>query len=112
MDMVVDELDGGITNVTLRGRLDFLGAQTIELPFRQIADSKNAVLVDLSEVYFLASLGMKILLISAKAVHRKGGRLAMFVPEGNILRALKMAGLDTIIPMFQERDAAIAAVVL
>jgi anti-anti-sigma factor len=110
MDMVVDELDGGITNVTLRGRLDFLGAQSIDLPFSEIADSKLAVLVDLSGVEYLASLGMRILLISAKAVHRKGGRLAMFVPEGNVLSALKAAGLDTVIPMFQERDDAIAAV--
>jgi hypothetical protein len=51
-----------------------------------------------------------VLKISRKAVHRKGGRLAMFVPEGNVLTALKAAGLDTIIPMFQERDDAIAAV--
>ncbi len=110
MNMVVDELDGGITNVTLCGRLDFLGAQTIDLPFSEIADSKSAVLVDLSEVDFLASLGMRVLLTSAKAIHRKGGKLAMVVPEGNALRALKAAGLDTIIPMFQERDDAIAAV--
>jgi anti-anti-sigma factor len=110
VNMVVRELNGGITNVTLRGRLDFHGAQTIDLPFSKIANSKNAVLVDLSEVEFLGSLGMKILLISAKAVHRKSGRLAIFVPEGPVLKALKAAGLDIIIPMFQGRDAAIAAI--
>lgn len=110
MNMVVDELDGGITNVTLRGRLDLLGAQTIDLPFSEIADLKNAVLVDLSEVDFLASLGMRVLLTSAKAVHRKGGRLAIVVPEGNVLKALKTAGFDAIIPIFQDRSAAVAAV--
>jgi anti-anti-sigma factor len=112
MDMVVHELDGGVIDVTLRGRLDMLGAQAIDLPFNELADSRSSVLVDLSEVDFLASLGMRVLLTGAKAVHRNGGRLTMFVPEGNVLMALKTAGLDTIIPIFQERGAAIAAAVL
>jgi hypothetical protein len=36
MDMVVDELDGSITNVALCGRLDRLGAETIDLRFGEI----------------------------------------------------------------------------
>ncbi|WP_020177379.1 STAS domain-containing protein [Methyloferula stellata] len=110
MDMVVDELDGGITNVALRGRLDTTGAQTIDMPFSVIAGAKRAVIVDLSEVDFLASLGIRVLLTSAKAVQRKGGKLALVAPEGNVLMVLKTAGMETLIPIFPERTAAIAAV--
>ena len=110
MDLVVDELAGGVTNVILRGRLDTKGAETIDLPFSVIAGAKRAIVVDLSEVDFLASLGIRVLLTGAKTVQRKGGKLVIFVPDGNVLMVLKTAGMETLIPMFQEYDAAIAAV--
>jgi anti-sigma B factor antagonist len=110
MDMVVDELDGGVTNVALRGRLDTLGAEAIDLRMSVIAGAKRAVVIDLSEVDFLASMGIRVLLTTAKAVQRKGGRLALITPEGNVLMVLKTAGMESLIPIFHERDAAIAAV--
>lgn len=110
MDMVVDELDGGITNVALRGRLDTNAAETIDMPFSVIGGSKRAVVVDLSEVDFLASLGIRVLLTTAKAVQHKGGKLALVAPEGNVLMVLKTAGMEALIPIFPERTTAIAAV--
>jgi anti-anti-sigma factor len=110
MNIVVDEIDGGVTNVVLSGRLDTLGAETIDLRMSVIAGSKRAVVIDLSEVDFLASMGIRVLLTTAKAVQRKGGRLAIVTPEGNVLMVLKTAGMEALIPIFQERDAAIAAV--
>ncbi len=110
MEMVVVDLDGGVTKVALRGRLDTVGAEAIDLRFSVIAGSKQAVVVDLSEVDFLASMGIRVLLTSAKAVQRKGGKLAMVVPEGNVLMVLKTAGMETLIPIFQDAEAAVAAV--
>lgn len=108
MDMMVDELDGGVTNVALRGRFDTQGAEAVDLRFSVIAGSKSAVLVDLSDVDFLASLGIRVLLSSAKAIQRKGGKLVIVVPEGNVLMVLKTAGMENLIPIFVERDAAMA----
>jgi anti-sigma B factor antagonist len=110
--MVVDELDGGITNVALGGRLDRLGAETIDSRFSEIAGSKRVVLVDLSEVDFIGSLGIRVLLTGAKAIQSRAGKLAIIAPEGSVLMVLKTAGTDAIIPIFQRRDAAIAAVAL
>jgi anti-sigma B factor antagonist len=110
MDIVVDELEGGITNVALGGRLDRLDAETIESRFGEIASSKRALLVDLSKVKFIGSLGIRILLTTAKAIQSNGGKLAIIAPEGNVLTALKIAGMDAILPIFPERGTAIAAV--
>ncbi|MGA3302743.1 MAG: STAS domain-containing protein [Methylovirgula sp.] len=108
MDMMVDELDGGVTTVALRGRFDTQGAESVDLRFSVIAGSKSAVLVDLSDVDFLASLGIRVLLSSAKAIQRKGGKLVIVAPEGNVLMVLKTAGMENLIPIFPERDAAMA----
>jgi anti-anti-sigma factor len=108
MEMQVDELDGGITNVTLSGRFDLKATETVDMPFSLIAGSKTSVLVDLSKVDFLASLGIRVLVTSAKAIFRRGGKLVIVAPEGNALVVLKTAGIENLIPIFPERSAALA----
>jgi anti-anti-sigma regulatory factor len=51
---MVQELEGGVTNVVLRGRLDTVGAGAIDLNFNVVAGAKRAIIVDLSEVDFLS----------------------------------------------------------
>lgn len=109
MDMVITDLDDGITDVVLRGRFDTQGADAVDLRFSVIAGSKLAVVVDLSDVDFLASLGIRVLVTSAKALQRKGGKMVIVAPEGNVLMVLKTAGMESLIPIFQERTAALAA---
>ena len=50
MDIATEALAGGITKVTLRGRLDTTGAVLLELPFNKIATEQQKILVDLSSV--------------------------------------------------------------
>jgi len=110
MDMQVEDLDGGVTNVVLRGRLDMVGAGAIDLKFNAVAGSKRAIIVDMSAVDFLASLGIRVLVIGAKAVRSKGGKLVIFSPGENVHSILKTAGIEDLIPVMFDRSAAIAAV--
>ena len=110
MDMQIEELDGGVTNVVLRGRLDTVGAGVIDLKFNAVAGSKRAIIVDMSGVDFLASLGIRVLVIGAKAVRNKGGKLVILSPDENVHSVLKTAGIELLIPVLFDRAAAIAAV--
>jgi anti-anti-sigma factor len=109
MEMKIEDRLDGITMVVLQGRLDSKAAEEIDLRFSVMAGAKKSVLVDLSDVDFLASLGIRVLLTGAKAVQRKGGRLVLLVPEGNVLMVLKTAGMETLIPIYQEPNTAVAA---
>ena len=110
MEMHVEDLESGVTNVVLRGRLDTVGAGVIDLPFSTIAGAKRAVTVDMSGVDFLASLGIRVLVMGAKAVRNKGGRLVLFSPNENVKSVLETAGIDQLIPILSDRPAAIASV--
>jgi anti-anti-sigma factor len=110
MDMDVEEIEGGITNVVLRGRLDTAGAGAIDLKFNVIAGAKRAVVVDLSNVAFMASLGIRLLVMGAKTITRKGGKLVILSPDENVHAVLKTAGIDQLIPIMFDRSAAIEAV--
>jgi anti-sigma B factor antagonist len=110
MEMVVEEIDGGVTSVILRGRLDTAGADSIDLKFNAVAGAKRAVVVDLSNVNLLTSLGIRVLLLGARAVKNKGGKLVILSPDANVRAVLTTARTDTLIPIFDDRSAAIAAV--
>jgi anti-sigma B factor antagonist len=108
--MDVEEASGGIAFVILRGRLDTAGANDIDLKFNAIAGARRAVVVDLSQVDFLASLGIRVLVLGARAVKNKGGKLVILSPNDGVRSALSAARTDTLIPIFPDRAAAMAAV--
>jgi anti-anti-sigma factor len=109
MEMAVEDAAGGITRVILRGRFDTTGAVVVELPFNKIATEKRAIMVDLGAVNFLSSYGIRVLLVGAKVVNGKGGKLVILCPENYVAKVLKTAGLDTLIPIFRSESAATAA---
>ena len=109
MDIAVEEIAGGITKVVLRGRFDTTGAVVVELPFNKIVTEKRKIMVDLSAVSFLASYAIRVLLVGAKIVNGKGGKLAILCPENNVSKVLKTAGMDTLIPVHRTESAATAA---
>jgi anti-anti-sigma factor len=110
LDMTVEEISGS-TKVVLRGRFDTTGAILIEMPFYALTSEKRAIVVDLSAVNFLSSYGIRVLLVGAKTVKSKGGKLAILCPEGNVAKVLEATGTNTLIPVYPSTDAALAAVV-
>ena len=109
MDIAVEELAGGITKVVLRGRFDTTGAVVVELPFNKIVTEKNLIMVDLSAVIFLASYAIRVLLVGAKIVNSKGGKLVILCPDNNVAKVLRTAGMDALIPIHQSESAAALA---
>ena len=93
----------------MRGRLDTAGAVQLGLPFNRLATEKRKVLVDLSNVSFLASYGIRVLLVGAKIVDGKNGKLVLSCPDPNVAKVLMMAGIDQVIAIFDSESAAIAA---
>jgi anti-anti-sigma factor len=101
--------DDDVTRLALNGRLDYQGTGEIELAFTaQTATMHRAAVVDLSEVSFLASIGMRLLLQVAKALHRTDHRLVLLRPQENVRQALEVAGLAEILPIANDEAQALA----
>jgi len=110
MDLAVEDIAEGVTKVVLRGRIDTTRAVLIELPFNTLAADKRAIVVDLTAVEFLASYGLRVLLMGAKIVNGKGGKLAIVCADNNVAKVLRMSGGSELIPVFEDQDTAVAAV--
>lgn len=102
-------LPSGIVQLRLIGRLDIEGVTKIEDKFAFAVMTETApVLVDISEVDFIASIGIRMLLMSAKALQRRGGRLVLYKPQPLVGETLATAGIDLLIPTYEDFDAACA----
>ncbi|MBU6260399.1 MAG: STAS domain-containing protein [Burkholderiales bacterium] len=102
---------GPMTAVKLSGRLDAAGAESIALRFTAgvVAAARPAV-VDLAEVGFVASMGLRLFISSARALGQKGHRLALFGAVGMVQEVLVDAAIDQILPITETLEQAIAAV--
>jgi anti-sigma B factor antagonist len=111
MKLESEKLDGGVVELKLAGRMDVQGSQEIDLKFSAMTSAdKGKFVVDISGVVFLASIGIRTLILSAKAVKARGGKMALLNPDANVSKVLEMASVDTVIPIFHDRNAAVAAV--
>jgi anti-anti-sigma factor len=109
MTISTETMEGGITRVLLDGRLDIQGAAAIDLRMNVLAGSSKFLLVDLSNVSFLGSMGLRSIVVPAQAVRRRGGKVALFGPVPMVEEVLKASNIHEVIPIFHDLDAAVAA---
>ena len=99
----------GIIKISLSGRMDVQGTQEIDLKFTSYTATQNAVMVDMNAVSFLASIGIRTLLMTAKAVYGRGGKMVILNPDDNVTNVLQMAGIDNLIPICHSLEEAHSA---
>ncbi|MFY9512242.1 MAG: STAS domain-containing protein [Rubrivivax sp.] len=100
MDLQVAEVVDNIGSVSLSGRLDAPGADAIGVRFHAaVAAPGRNVIVDLSGVDFVASMGIRLLIGAARALNVKGARMVLCGAQGMVATVLEETSIDQIIPM-------------
>jgi anti-sigma B factor antagonist len=110
MDLEIEWLTDDVTKVVPIGRWDATGAGEIEPRLGAIAGSGRSLVIDMTRVSFLSSMGIRSIVISAKTVALKHAKLVLLSPERNVETVLTTTGIDAVAPIFHEIDAALAAV--
>ena len=106
-----EDVNEDLRRIVLSGRLDTAGSEEIAQQFAELTQCSKGVVVYLSEVRFLSSMAISILVKGAKAVEAMGGRLALHVAENEvIIRTLEATGIDDLIPTFEDARHAEKAV--
>jgi len=109
MQITTEELSGGITKIALDGRLDIAGAQAVDLKMNVAAGSATKLLIDLQNVTFLGSMGLRSIVLPARAVHSRGGKVVLFAPGEMVESVLKTSGIDSMLPIHHDLAVALAA---
>ena len=112
MLITVEDLGDRAVKIDLVGRMDVDGSEQMDLQFADLTGTtKQSVVVDLSQVTFLASIGIRSLLMNAKAIQRRGGAMVLLKPQPMVAKVLTTTGVDALIPMFDDLAAAKAAAI-
>jgi len=107
MELKYSELENNISLIKLIGKLDIVGVGEIETKFAgYCAGDKVRVVVDLSEMDFLASIGIRLLTLTAKAVASRGGKMVIINPIPEVQSVLEITGIPAIIPIYSHLESA------
>lgn len=107
MELRYTELDNHIGLIQLIGRLDIIGTGQIETKLAGYCSEENTrVILDLSEVDFLASIGIRLLMLTAKSVRSREGKIVILNPIPEVQSVLEITGIPSIIPIYHHRESA------
>lgn len=96
--------------VTVKGRVDSATSGELESTIRSLLDRGQANLVlDLGEVDFLSSSGLRVLVSALKDARSAGGELCLARPASQAADAIAIAGLDALFKTHPDRESAIAS---
>jgi anti-anti-sigma factor len=98
MEIAIKDV-GSTATITLTGRLDISGAENVALPLATLSGNKNEMLIDMTGVTFIASIGLRHLVSAAKAIRRRGGRLVLLNPAAQVAEVITTSGLTDLLPI-------------
>jgi anti-anti-sigma factor len=110
MEMQLRDTVDGVLTLALIGRLDTPGVDRIETQLTaQLVPRGARAILDLSQVVFLGSGGIRMFITIARALGRKGGKLVLYGAQPLVAEVLVTTSLNDIVPV--RADATTAATV-
>lgn len=94
----------------LPSRLDAVGVSSVEKEFEHVVTAhKGTTLIDMSDVEFVASLALRMLLMNHKAVKQQGGEISLCGLKPAIAEIFRKSRFDTLFKIYPDRATALAA---
>jgi stage II sporulation protein AA (anti-sigma F factor antagonist) len=106
---ISDELQGPTVVVRLSGQLDTLTAKPFETHLAEkIAEGQKRIIVDLAEVNYVSSYGLRVFLLVAKQRRsdRRAFILAQLTPP--VQKIFRVSGFDKLLTICDTLEAAVA----
>jgi anti-sigma B factor antagonist len=104
----VAELSAGMFVATVSGEMDIATSPELISRLSTVrGPASYHVLVDLSQLSFIDSTGIKALVASAKTVESHGGTLVVVAPAANVRRVFDIVQLSEVLSIADSLDAAI-----
>jgi anti-sigma B factor antagonist len=99
---------GAYPVLAVRGEVDVYSAPALKSGLSELLDANGgAVIVDLTDVGFLDSTGLGVLVAARTAASEAGGRLPIVCDRERILKLFRITGLDGVFEIYPSRDDAV-----
>lgn len=105
------EQAGDVAIVKLAGRLDSSAAPPADESFARVLGSGTPRLaIDMSQLEYISSAGLRVLLVVAKKVQQAKGKMVLFGLVPHVREVFSISGFDKIFAIETDAAAAVAAV--
>lgn len=103
-------LEPQVPVVALRGELDLAASRSLATKLGELAGTSGAAAVlDLSDVTFMDSVSLGVVLKAAGRFRRQAKRFVVVAPPGPVLRLLELSGVKDRLAVAGTREDAVAA---
>jgi len=107
MDIATQDYDK-VSVMAVAGRVDSATAPELETELKKLVEAeKTQIVLDLKEVEYMSSAGLRAMVSTLKAVKRVNGDLRLANPSPRVEEVLRLAGLTSIFSIHPSRDEAV-----
>lgn len=98
------------TLIEVSGRVDSMSAHELGKAFQTAVESGQvSVVLDLSQVDYMSSAGLREIVTAFKNLRKKSGDLRIAEPSDRVREVLEFSGLDSVFRIFPSQAAAVAS---
>src|SRR5262245_52253686 len=97
----------GCTRLALRGRPDAAWSASVQAALSEcVRGGQHAIELDLSQVEYISSAGIRVLRITYRQLHGIDGRLAIVSASDEVRQVLELSGMSALFGEAQKASAA------
>ena len=107
---IIEEIQDGINIYRLKGRLDANTSQRLEDEiFHAISEGSKKIIIDFSDLNYISSDGLRVILRATKAIKRADGQIMFCCMHDYVKEVLEIAKVDSLLPIVATMDDALKA---
>lgn len=107
--VTMERKDGAII-LRLCGRVDGTNASQLDATIAEHIDAgEAALLLDLGELTYISSAGLRVLLMAARKMQARSGKALFCCLSQQIARVFEVSGFNNVLSVHGSRDEALAA---
>lgn len=108
---LISERHGDILVIDAWQRIDGTNARSFEEALRNATTGdERAVVIDLDQLTYISSAGLRVMLIAARQLKQQNAEFALCNLSGPVRSVFEISGFDRIIPIHASKDGALASV--
>lgn len=104
---IIEAKRGNVTILRVKGRLDSILSTSLEKKiFQSIDAGQNHILLDLADVNYINSAGLRVLLCVKKKIKGLSGQFIVCCLRPEVLEVMKICGFDHVIDISNTEEEA------
>lgn len=110
---VSDKREGNVVVLSAAGRIDHQTADAfqnaLEPHLANCAADGDSLVIDLAEVNYVSSVGLRALLLASKKASARKGKIAVAGMQPTVAEVFRISRFDSILPAYESVSAAVEA---